>query len=168
MSAPLALYQLADEFLEASQKLADLDLPDEVVADTLEGLQLPLEQKAVSVAAFVRNIEASAEAIRHAEADMRARRTAIENRARRVRTYLQEQMARTGIKQIDCPLFRVSLRENPAAVVIDAESQIPDQFMVTPPMPEPAPDKKAIAAAIKAGQDVPGAHLERGMRVDIK
>lgn len=168
MIAPIALYKLADEFLEASQRLADLDLPDEVVNDTLESLQLPLEQKAVSVASFVRNIEASAEAIRQAEADMRARRTAIENRAKRVRAYLLEQMARTGIKQIECPLFKISIRENPPAVVIDAESQIPDEFMATPPMPEPVPDKKAIAAAIKGGREVAGCHLERGTRLEIK
>jgi hypothetical protein len=30
------------------------------------------------------------------------------------------------------------------------------------------PDKKAIAAALKAGEDVPGAHLERGQRLEIK
>lgn len=168
MNAPIALYKLADEFLEASHRLADLELPEEVIRDTLESLQLPLEQKAVSVASFVKNIEASAEAIKAAEAEMRARRTAIENRAKRIRAYLQDQMGRTGIKQIECPYFKVSIRDNPPAVVIDAESQIPEEFMRQPETPPPAPDKKAIADALKAGKEVPGAHLERGQRLEIK
>jgi hypothetical protein len=168
MNAPIALYKLADEFLEASRRLADLELPDEAIADTLESLRLPMEQKAVSVASFVKNIEASAEAIKVAEEEMRARRTAIENRAKRIRAYLQEQMTRTGTKQIECPYFKLAIMDNPPAVVIDAESQLPDRFMVTPPVPEPVPDKKAIAAALKAGEDVPGAHLERGQRLEIK
>ena len=34
-----ALYEVANEYLEAVSKLSDLDLPDDVVADTLESLQ---------------------------------------------------------------------------------------------------------------------------------
>jgi len=39
---------------------------------------------------------------------------------------------------------------------------------ITPEPPPPAPDKKAIAAALKAGQEVPGCRLTHGMRLEIK
>lgn len=168
MNAPISLYKLADQFVEASHRLADLDLPDDVVRDTLEGLSGELEAKATNVAMFARNLEATAETIKAAEADMAARRKAIEARAKRLRVYLQDQMQRTGITKIECPYFKLSIRDNPPAVVIDAESQIPQEFMRTPEPPPPAPDKKAIAEALKAGKDVPGAHLERGQRLEIK
>lgn len=168
MNAPIALYKLADQYLEAAQRMADLELDEQTIADTLEGLSGEIEVKATNVAMFVRNLEASAEAIKNAEADMAARRKAIEARAKRIRTYLQEQMTRTGMTKIECPYFRLAIRDNPASVVIDAESQIPEEFMRQSPPPPPAPDKKAIADALKAGKEVTGAHLERGQRLEIK
>jgi hypothetical protein len=168
MNAPISLYKLADAYMEASHRLADLDLPDEVIRDTLEGMSGELEVKATNVAMFARNLEATAETIRQAEFDMATRRKAIEARAKRLRVYLQDQMSRTGITKIECPYFKLAIRDNPPAVAIDAEGQIPQEFMRTPEPPPPAPDKKAIAEALKAGKDVPGAHLERGQRLEIK
>jgi hypothetical protein len=108
----VSLYQLADDFLVQSRALADMDLPDDVVSDTLEGLSGELEVKATNVAMFVRNLESSAEAIKAAETEMGARRRAIENRAKRIRQYLHEQMARTGITKIECPYFKLAIRDN--------------------------------------------------------
>ena len=93
---------------------------------------------------------------------------AIENRAERVKDYLKGQMERTGILKVDSAYLSIAIKKNPPAVCIDAESQIPAQFMRIPPPPPPVPDKTAIKAAIKAGQEVPGAHLESGTRLDIR
>lgn len=92
-----SLYQLADEYMVAATKLADLDLDEQTIADTLEGLAGAVEIKATNVAMFVRNLEASADAIKQAEAQMSARRKAIEGRAGRIRDYLKTNMERTGI-----------------------------------------------------------------------
>lgn len=163
-----ALYQLADEYLVAAQTLADLDMDPQTVADTLEGLAGDLEVKATNVAAFARNLEASAKQIKEAEEQMAARRKSIERRAEHLREYLKANMERTGITKIECPWFALSIKKNPPAVVIDAASQIPAEFMRTPEPPPAAPDKKAIAEAIKAGKEVPGAHMEAGTRLDIR
>ena len=163
-----ALYVLADEYLQAAQQLADLELDPQTVADTLEGLSGDLEVKATNVAMFARNLEASAEAIKGAEAQMAARRKSIENRAASIRDYLKAQMERTGISEIASPYFKLAIRKNPPAVVIDAASQIPAEFMRQPETPPPAPDKKAIGAAIKAGREVAGAHTEASTRLEIK
>lgn len=168
MNAPISLYQLADTYVEAAQRLADLDLPPEVVADTLEGMAGELEVKATNVAMFARNLEATAEAIRQAESEMAKRRQAIANRAEQIRDYLKTQMERTGIHKIECPFLRLSIRTNPPAVIIDAPSQIPAEFMRTPEPPPPAPDKKALAVALKAGTEIPGCHLSTTTRIEIK
>lgn len=164
----MSLYVLADEYQQAATQLADLDLPDEVVADTLESLQFPIEQKAANVAMFVRNLEATAEAIKAAEGEMAKRRKALESRAANVREYLKVNMLRTGITKIECPLFKISVRDNPASVRVIDESVIPSQFMRQPDPPPPSPDKKAIGEALKSGDDVPGCVLERGNRLEIK
>ena len=163
-----ALYELAADYRAAADTLADLDLDPQTVADTLEGLAGDLEIKAQNVAMFARNLDATAAAIKAAEAGMAARRKAIENRAASLRDYILRNMQHAGIQSIECAYFKLSQRENPPAVVIDAVDLIPAAFMVQPDPPPPSPDKKAIAAAIKAGCDIPGAHIERGVRLDIR
>lgn len=162
------LYELAAEYRAAAEQLADLDLPPEVVADTLEGMAGDLQTKAQNVAMFVLSLDSTAAAIKQAEADMAARRKAIENRAERVRDYLLTAMQACDIQKIECPWFKLAVRQNPASVVIVEQSLIPAEFMRQPEPPLPAPDKKAIKDAIEAGQDVSGCRLERSVRLEIK
>lgn len=165
MKNSLALYQLADVYLADLQVLADLDLDEQTVADTLESLSGELEVKATNVAMFCRNLEASAEAVKVAEGQMANRRKAIENRASRIRQYLKDNMERVGILKIDGPHFSISIKKNPPAVQVEAPELVPAEFMRTPP---PVVDKKAVAEALKAGLDVPGCRLEQGTKLDIR
>jgi hypothetical protein len=163
-----ALYELAHSYRDAAEKLADLDLPPEVIEDTLEGLSGDLEVKATNTAMLVRNIEATAEKIKEAEAAMASRRKALENRANRIRDYLLANMMVSGIQKIECPYFKLSVRDNPAAVEVYEPGLIPAEFMRQAPPPPAAPDKAAIKEALKAGQEVPGCKLTVGQRLEIK
>lgn len=168
MNAPISLYQLSQEYADTAHKLADLDLDDQTIADTLEGMSGALEAKATNVAMFAKNLEVMAEAIKQAEYEMAARRKAMENRTKSLREYLKANMLLAGISKIECPYFKMTIRDNPAAVVIDAESLIPADYMRQAEPPPPAPDKKLIAQAIKDGYEVPGCHLETSVRLEIK
>ena len=163
-----ALYELAAEYRADCEKLADMDLDEQTLADTLEGLSGELEVKAQNVIMFTRNLEATAAAIKEAEAQMAARRKALENRAAGLRRYVLENMQFAGIQKIECPFFKLSIRDNPAAVEIYEPGLIPAQFMKQPEPPPPSPDKTAIKAAIAAGAEVPGAKLTRGIRLEVK
>ena len=83
-----ALYELAHDYRNAADKLADLDLDPQTIEDTLESLSGDLEVKATNTAMLIRNLEASAAAIGDAEAQMAARRKALENRAKRIKDYV--------------------------------------------------------------------------------
>jgi hypothetical protein len=163
-----ALYELAQEYRADAEKLADMELDEQTLADTLEGLSGELEVKAQNVIMFTRNLEATAAAIKEAEAQMSARRKALENRAAGLRRYVLENMQYAGIQKIECPFFKLSIRDNPAAVDIYEPGLIPAQYMKQPEPPPPSPDKTAIKAAITAGTEVPGAKLTKGTRLEIK
>jgi len=163
-----ALYDIAREYREAADKLADLDLPPEAIEDTLESLSGDLEVKATNTAFVIRNLEASAAAIKEAEAQMAARRKAIENRAARVRDYLLANMMVAGIQKIECPFFKLSVRDNPPAVEVYEPGLVPGEYMRQPEPPPPSPDKTAIKEAMKAGVDVPGCKLTVGKRLEIR
>ena len=168
MSLP-ALYTVADRYLQDLEKLSDLDLPEEVVRDTIEGLQGDMQEKCTNVAAFIRNTESLADQIKQAEQAMAARRKALESRADRIRQYLLENMQRTGITKIDSPWFKIALANNPPSVVVDDEDTLkfayPEFVKV---VTTESLDKAAINEAIKAGQIVEGAHLVQAERVTIK
>jgi hypothetical protein len=162
-----ALYVITNEYRAAAAQLSDLDLSPDVVADTLESLTGDIEVKAQNVAFVARNCEALAAQIKEAEKQMADRRKALEARAARLRDYMLACLMVAGIKKIEGPMLKISVRDNPEAVEIFDAAQLPESMMKQPEPPPPAPDKAAIKAAIKAGQDVPGARLTRGQRLDI-
>jgi hypothetical protein len=162
-----ALYELAAQYRSAADQLSDLDLPPEVVADTLEGLSGELEEKAQSVAYMIRNLEVTADAIKAFEVAQAERRKAIERRAESLREYIRRSMEACGITKIEGPGIALSFRKS-SAVVIDEPALIPAEFLRTPEPPPPSPDKKLIADAIKAGKEVAGAHVEHRQSLQIK
>lgn len=163
-----SLYVLTGDYLALANKLSDSDMDEQTIRDTLEGASGELEEKATNVACFIRNLESQAEAIRQAEKQMAERRKAIEKKAESIKAYLKDNMVRCEISKIDSPYFSLTIKKNPPSVVIDDAGQIPGEFYVYPEAPPPHPDKTAIAAALKAGQEISGAHLEQGVRLDIK
>ena len=162
-----ALYSLATEYRAAADRLNDLDVPEEVIADTLEGLSGEVEAKITNVAFVVRNLEALADQIKAAEGEMAKRRKAIENRAERIRTYLKTNMERCEITKIESPYFVISLCNNPESVEIIDESLIPSDYLREIPATF-APDKTLIKSAIKDGYQVPGCAIKRTQRLQIK
>lgn len=166
MSA-MTLFDLASEIREVADKLADMGIDDQTMADTLESISLPFEQKAANVAAMGKSLEAEADAIEEAAKAMIARAKAKRSRSEWLRGYLLSQMVRAGIAKIECPWFKLAVRDNPGAVVIDNEAQIPADYLRSVPARQEV-DKALIRAALKDGYDVPGAHIEVTKRLDVK
>ena len=167
----MKLYELVGQYRALEALESSDDLPAEVIRDTLDGLEGQLQDKATNVGLFIRNLEASADAIEEAAEHMRMRGTRLRARAQSLNEYLKFNMQAAGISKVESPWFTLKLKKNPPTVVIDSENLIPAHFMRVPPEPPPpkaAPDKKAIGEAIKAGEEVPGAHSEQYERLEIE
>jgi hypothetical protein len=162
-----ALYLLANEYRATAQALADLDMPPEVVADTLESISGDLEVKAQNVALMARSLEADAASVKQWAKDANERAKAIQARADSLRDYLARCMLACNVEKISGPGVALSFRAS-SAVVIDEPALIPADLMSQPETPPPVPDKAAIAAAIKAGREVQGAHVEHRKSLQIK
>ena len=162
-----ALYVLAQEYRATADQLANLDLDEQTIADTLEGMSGELEVKAQNVAFMVRNLEVAAEAIKAHREQQKEREDAIRRRADNLRSYLAQCMEACGIEKIDGPGIALSFRKS-SAVIINEPGLIPTEFLRVKPPPPPEPDKTAISAAIKAGKEVPGAHIESRRSLQIK
>lgn len=162
------LYQLVEQHREL-ERLADVeDLDEQTVADTLAGLQGDIATKAQSVAAMTLNVEAWAQAAEDASKRLAERATRTRKKAEWLRRYLHENMRAAGIPKIESPEFTVSIRKNPAAVLIAEGIILPAKFMVQPEPPPPRPDKKAIGEALKAGEVIEGCELRQSERLEIR
>lgn len=162
----MPLYQLADEFIAIAKALADQEMPEEVIADTLEGASGELEQKAWNIAALILQLDAEAAMIKEAEQRMSARRKSLEKRVDWLREYLLLNLLRTGIAEISSPEFVVRVRDNPPRVVLDDEEAIPKAFKQKETIISIRKDE--IRRALLAGESVKGAHLERDKRLAIR
>jgi hypothetical protein len=157
------LYEIANTHNQALLEMAEMDdLPEEVINDTLEAIDGEFKDKAISVAAFFMNMDADIQAMKDAEKRMAERRKSKENKIKWLKDYLLSNMARTGITNIECPLFKISLRNNPVSVDIIDEDAIPDEFKITETI------TKIDKTAIKNAGGCPGAELIKKKSISIK
>lgn len=164
----LSLYTIAQEHRAMVERLMETQDDLQTIADTIEAESYPLEVKAQNVAYAVKNLDATAAAIKQAEAEMAARRKSIESRAAQLREYTKTCMEVAGVTKIECAHFALTIKKNPAAVEIFEPGLVPAEFMKQPEPPPAAPDKASIKAALQAGRDVPGALLAQGTRLEIR
>ena len=132
------LYELSDKILTALDIFSDMaECSESEKAEAqaiINQLAESFNDKAVSVAMFIRNLEVEAEAIAEAKKSMDAREKALKAKAVRLKSYLLGEMKRTEKKQIKCPYFVVSVRKNPVSVVI-APNAVIDTDLLLPPKP---------------------------------
>ena len=155
-----SLYTIASRHMALAQKLADIGADEATIADTLDGEAEDLDAKLVAYAMVARNLEVVADAKKAAAASMLEQAATIAHRVEYLRGTIHRTMLACGRKKIDSdPSLTLALKgKAPAVQILDA-SLIPWEYMDEPPAPAPRPAKARIAAALKAGQDVPGAAM---------
>jgi phage host-nuclease inhibitor protein Gam len=161
-----ALYDLAGQYRQLAERLANMDLDVETVADTIEasGLTDEIQQKAQGVLMVARTTEQYVPAIEAEIARLQALKKRHERIAAGLRDYLKHNMETAQIQRIECPLFDISIRTNPAAVEVFDEAQVPKEMLRV----AYSVDKTAIKAELKAGREVAGCRLVSGTRLEVK
>ena len=158
------LYELTDEWLQLLQLAEDGEIDQDVLADTLEGLDFEIELKADGYAKVIAELDHTIAALKAEEKRMSSRRKAMENHIDQMKKSLFEAMRSTGKEKFKTDLFSFSIRKNPASVILDT-TDIPEEYLVPQ---DPVVNKKQIMADLKAGKDLTGlAHLEQTERLQI-
>jgi hypothetical protein len=88
-----------------------------------------------------------------------ARKERLQERVANMRTALTVAMEQAGRKKIEHPAVTLSLRASAPSVVVTDEAAIPSRFWAPS---EPRLDKRALLAALKEKETVPGAMLSNG------
>ena len=156
-----SLYSISADFHLALRELTELDLPDEAISDTLEGLKGTFEGKALNVAAYIANLESESDQVEAAEKRMKERKTRLRRDAVRLRMYLLSCLNGMEIESVKNDELNVKIQKPRKAVVITNEDKIPLCFR----RESWTADKKQIREALNAGIEIAGATLEYGAPV---
>ena len=137
------------------------------VSQALDALRMEREAKLENVACWVKNLSAEADAIREEENRLIKRRKSAETKAANLKAWLLAAMTREDgtTDRLKTARASISVRRNPPTTICDDEL-LPWTYKTVKQVI--TPDKAAIKAALLAGQEVPGAHLEYGRSVMIK
>ena len=154
LSSEFQQHQFLREKLKAEFPEAD----DETLRDTVEGLTRLPEMLASVLRSHLDDVAFLA-ALRTRILDMQERFARIEYRADKKRALVASVMERAGMKKLAEPDFTASLREVPPGLVVTEEGKIPAPFWQPQP---PKLDRRALIAALKAGEVVAGAALGNG------
>ena len=79
VSLGILLYSLTEEYLELLQMLEDEEVDEQLIIDTLEGLDGEIEIKADNYAKLIKHIESNNEAIKKEVDRLTNRKTTFEN-----------------------------------------------------------------------------------------
>ena len=166
----VSLFEVTSTYNNALAAMYDMEVEGLIDAqtflDTMEGLEGELTEKAKNVAAYIRNKLAMAAQIDEAATEMAKRSKALKKHAENLKDYLLINMVAGGYTEINSPLFDLKVKKTPAAVKIVVGTELPSEFMTV--KTTEAPNKTALKAAMKAGQEIDGVSLVSGQRLEIK
>ena len=151
----MKLYKIANEFKEVENITY---MPEEVIRDTLEGIEGEFKEKALAVTAFIKNEDLDLVALKAHKKEIDEKIKAISNRSESIKEYLRFNMEKCGITKIESPFFNITLGKPFEVVDIVDMDALPEKFIKT----TVAPDKIAIKKELKEGADISGAKMSTG------
>ena len=157
------LYELTEQMAYLMQLLEDPDADEQVVLDTMEGIDFEIEEKAEGYAKILRMLDAQVDAITAEVERLTERKKAISNNMTRLKQSLEDSMIRLDKKKFKTALFSFNIQKNPATVNIVGE--VPEQYLIPQ---EPKVDKKAIIAFVKEHGDTEYAQLVQSESLRIR
>ena len=162
----MTLYELTEQIrILSEQEWVDPDtgeILDEDVANALNTLTISRDEKIENIGLWIKDTLAEAEAIKEEKRKLEIRQRQKERLAESLKRYLDYVLAG---QKFSSPRVAISFRTVVnGKTVIDDPTLIPMAFqkVVTEPI------KSEISKAIKAGMDVPGAHLEDSHSVIVR
>jgi hypothetical protein len=162
------IYEITNDYLQIMAMLEDSDLDPQTLADTMEGIEGEIEIKAENYAKVMKNLEGDILAIKTEIDRLTAKKKALENNIKNMKSTLQTAMETTGKTKFKTELFSFGIRKNAPAVVMDEPyiENVPERFLK---YSDPTINRSAIKEAIQNGEDLEGlAHLEQSSSLSIR
>lgn len=162
------LYQLHEGYLNLVEVLENAGEDDnlrELVANSLNEIEDNIKDKADNVVRFIRNLESEANAIKEEEKRLAEMRKKREKQVENLKQYLFDFTKVADGQKIKGSIFTVSIKKNPASVVVDDLEVIPEEYKRVKTVVEA--DKTLLKKVLK-DEEIAGVHLEQKESLNIK
>lgn len=161
------LYELTSDILEL-QDMLENELDDEqMLLDTLEGVQWEYNFKLEQYAKVIRNLEADVNAIKTEVKRLTDKRRVLEGNIDRLKKYMFDSMKATNTPKVKGTVLTVAIQKNGGKlpIILDVDtSELPDDLVKI----TESPDLEVIAKVLDAGESPLAHYGERGESLRIK
>ena len=164
----MKLFEIANQYENILSQTFDSETGEinEEALTALDAVKDDIKEKGIAIASFIKNIDAERKAIEEAKKSMGEREARLNNRVTYLTSYLQSNMERCGITEINCPYFAIKLKKCPISVDVIDENSIPETYKKSKMLV--SVDKVKLKEEMLAGVIVQGAALKQNMRLEIK
>jgi hypothetical protein len=156
-----SMFDLSERYKALEELLDDETIPQEDVNRALMEVMDDVKSKGENGINYLHMMDGNVEIAKKRKKEIDNYIKTVEHRKKRMLTAYLAAMNNMGIKSIMTGVGELKVKKNPPAVIIDDGGKIPAKYQREKIAIEP--DKKAIATAIKAGEEVPGAHMEQAV-----
>lgn len=151
------LRELVDGMVELEALLDDPDIPDEAIIDTLEGQSGVLADKLNDTGKLIAHWSDWSKSVTAEAKRCQDRKRVLENRVRRLKGYIAYQLQRLNEPRVETDLYTFRMQRGHDVVVIEDTEQLPAEYVEV----SYTPKKAEIKAALRRGEEIPGARLEQ-------
>ena len=150
------LYQLTENYENVLNMLYDENIDEEMIFDTLEGIEGEFEDKADGYAKIIKEIEAKKNARKEEAKRLTDSAKIFENRVNNLKQKLFNAMKATGKTKFATNLFTFNIAKNGGKQALTIGGDVPEEFTKT----KIENDTDKIRQALENGENLPFAHLE--------
>lgn len=160
-----SLYQLNEDYKTVLNMLYDEDIDEQMILDTLEGIEGEIEDKADAYAKIIKELEAKQKAGKEEAKRLSERSKMFDIRIKRLKQNLLETMKTVGKTKFATDLFSFNIVGNGGRQALTIDGDVPEEY--TRSVIEA--DTEKIRQALESGEELSFAHLEpRGESLRIK
>ena len=162
-----SLFELTNEYMVLLEMVCDPEVDEQILADTLEGLEGELEYKAENYAKVMADMDAEAEGLDKQIKRLQERKNALKSHKETMKKSLENMMRVTGKTKFKTDLFSFGIQKNPASLRSNEDLDINDVPAEYLKFADPEIDKAAVKEAIKKGEEFTWCHMEQteGLRI---
>lgn len=162
----MKLYEIPEEYRKVLEGVqVDEETGEILGTDALVEFAGDLNEIIKNTGLYLFELDSEAQQIDAQIKRLKARKDDMKRRADTLKNLMLDAMTSTGLTKVSDPLVTVYLRKSTATIVDEMDILPKDLLRVKV---ETSPDLIAIGKKLKAGEVVPGAHLEERQNVNIK
>ena len=161
------LYDLGDAFNGVMDLVLDETMDLTVLEECLQTIEADITVKCENGIGLIRSLENLRDGMKTEAQRLTERQRIIDNRIRSIKEWYQRNLDAMGKSKVETLRGTMAVQNNPPSLKVTDENKIPICYRTFVPARYEV-DKDAVKTALKAGEEVPGAHLEQGRSLRIR